>query len=737
MPRKPIRAMSKSDEKDPSQGSLEIYLLGPFRVVVEGQSVPERDWSRRKPALLIKLLALQPHHQLHREQAMDLLWPESDLKSASNNLHKAIHMARHALERELKSAADSHFILTTGQQITLRAPGELCIDLEEFERQAAFALKSGDPADFETAIGLYRGDLLNEDLYEDWTSVRREQVRELYRLLLIRLSKIYESQGDYQQGIERLRIVTATDPADEAAQRDLIRLYALSGNRHQARRQYQECVEALRKQLDAEPEPETVELQRQIESGFFRPRADIDISGVIESIAILPLLNASGDPEIDYLSDGLTENVINNLAQLPALRVMAWGTVARFKGQDVAPAEIGQTLGVRVVMTGRMLQLNERLIVRAELIDAADGAHLWGAAYDRELADIFTMQADIASEISRNLRLKLTGEEKQRLTRSHTASTKAYQFYLKGRYFWYKRTEQDLRKGIEYFNQAIEEDPSYAAAYDGLSDSYALLALRGIVPHQAAFRRAKAAAKKALEIDDSLGEAHASLAHIRLHEWDWTGLDEEFKRALDLNPGHSIAYHWYSEYLTTMGRADESIEIIQKAMEVDPLSPITWVGVAGRLYLARRYDEAIKVSQEGFEVNPNHFLLHLLLGRAYLQIGMYQEAVAEMQKAVSLSGNSTEALSGLARAYAAAGSRVEAQKIIEELIAQAAEHYVSPYSIAKIHASLEDKEQAFTWLEKAFNERHPDFIELKVEPALDYLHDDSRFADLLRRVGFE
>lgn len=737
MPRKPIRAMSKSDEKDPSQGSLEIYLLGPFRVVVEGQSVPERDWSRRKPALLIKLLALQPHHQLHREQAMDLLWPESDLKSASNNLHKAIHMARHALERELKSAADSHFILTTGQQITLRAPGELCIDLEEFERQAAFALKSGDPADFETAIGLYRGDLLNEDLYEDWTSVRREQVRELYRLLLIRLSKIYESQGDYQQGIERLRIVTARDPADEAAQRDLIRLYALSGNRYQARRQFQECVEALRKQLDAEPEPETVELQRQIESGFFRPRADIDISGVIESIAILPLLNASGDPEIDYLSDGLTENVINNLSQLPALRVMAWGTVARFKGQDVAPAEIGQTLGVRVVMTGRMLQLNERLIVRAELIDAADGAHLWGAAYDRELADIFTMQADIASEISRNLRLKLTGEEKQRLTRSHTASTKAYQFYLKGRYFWYKRTEQDLRKGIEYFNQAIEEDPSYAAAYDGLSDSYALLALRGIVPHQAAFRRAKAAAKKALEIDDSLGEAHASLAHIRLHEWDWTGLDEEFKRALDLNPGHSIAYHWYSEYLTTMGRADESIEIIQKAMEVDPLSPITWVGVAGRLYLARRYDEAIKVTREGFEVNPNHFLLHLVLGRAYLQIEMYQEAVAEMQKAVSLSGNSTEALSGLARAYAAAGSRVEARTIIEELIAQSAEHYVSPYSIAKIHASLEDKEQAFTWLEKAYNERHPDFIELKVEPALDYLHDDSRFADLLRRVGFE
>jgi TolB-like protein len=310
---------------------------------------------------------------------------------------------------------------------------------------------------------------------------------------------------------------------------------------------------------------------------------------------------------MEYLSDGLTENVINNLSQLQPLRVMAWGTVARFKGQQVTPAEIGRTLGVRVVLTGRVLQLNERLIVRVELIDAADGAHLWGDAYDRELADVFAIQEVVASEISRNLRLKLTGEEKRRLTRRHTENTTAYQLYLKGRYFWYKRTEQDLRKGIEYFNQAIEEDPSYAAAYDGLSDSYALLALRGIVPHQAAFHRAKAAARKALEIDDSLGEAHASLAHIRLHEWDWTGLDEEFKRALGLNPGHSIAYHWYSEYLTAIGRADESIEIIKQAMEVDPLAPITWVGLAGRLYLARRYDEAIQVMKEGLEVNPSHF----------------------------------------------------------------------------------------------------------------------------------
>jgi tetratricopeptide (TPR) repeat protein len=401
------------------------------------------------------------------------------------------------------------------------------------------------------------------------------------------------------------------------------------------------------------------------------------------------------------------------------------------------PAEIGRSLGVRVVLTGRMQQLNERLIVRTELIDVRDGAHLWGDAYDRKLADIFAMQEDIAREISRNLRLKLTSEQQELLTRRRTASPTAYQQYLKGRYFWYKRTEQDLRKGVAYFNRAIEEDPSYAAAYDGLSDSYALLALRGIVPHREAFHLAKTAASKALEIDDSLGEAHASLAHIRLHEWDWAGLEEDFKRALKLSPGHAIAYHWYSEYLTAMNRSEEALEAIWKAKEIDPLSPITWAGLAGRLYLGHRYDEAIKHILEGLEVNPNHFLLYLHLGYSYAQKGRCAEAIAEMKKAVSLSGGSNETLAGLARTYAAAGSSVEARKILDELIVQSSEHYVSPYSVAKIYASLGEREQSFAWLEKGYDQRHPDFIELRVEPALNNLHGDARFADLLHRVGLQ
>jgi tetratricopeptide (TPR) repeat protein len=347
------------------------------------------------------------------------------------------------------------------------------------------------------------------------------------------------------------------------------------------------------------------------------------------------------------------------------------------------------------------------------------------------------VQEEIAREISEKLRLKLTHDEQQRLAKRHTANTKAYHLYLKGRYFWYKRTEEALRKGLGFFKQAIEEDPSYAAAYDGLSDSYALLALRGLISPKEAFLKAKAAARKALEIDDTLGEACASLAHVRLHDWDWSGLEEEFKRALELNPGHAIAYHWYSEYLIAMGRADESIAIVEQAQEIDPLSPIIGFTLAFAFLRARKYDQAIEQFRKALELDPNHFLPHHRLGTTYSLQGLHEAAIEEAQKAVALSGRSTETLAGLGQVYAAAGMSEEMQQVLDELMLHSRERYVSPYNVAKIYATVGDKEQAFRWLEKAYEERNPDFIELKVEPALDSLRTDERFRDLLRRVGLE
>ena len=726
---------SRNDGERPiGDESLEICLLGPFRVVVDSRVVTERQWSRRKPALLIKLLALQPHHQLHREQMIELLWPDSDPESAINNLHKAIHLARHALEPELKSAADSHFVLTRGQQIVLSAPGKLYIDVEEFERQADDAIKSNDAAACETAIGLYRGDLLNEDPYEDWAAMRREQSRELYHRLLINLSQIYEAQGDHHQSIEPLRKLIAADTANEEAHRDLMRLYALTGNRHQALRQYQQCVESLRRELDAQPEPATIELHRQIESGLFRPRDTVNTQGTIESIAILPLLNDSGDPEMEYLSDGLTENIINNLSQLPALRVMAWGTVARFKGRETTPAEVGRTLGVRVVLTGRMLQLSERLIVRAELIDAADGARLWGDAYDRKVADIFAIQEDIAREISENLRFKLTGEERQRLTKRHTENTSAYHAYLKGRYYWNKRDTVWLRKGVEHFRQAFDLDPSYALAYAGLSDSYTLLVVREAIPPEEGFPRAKAAATRALEIDERLAEAHASLGHAMLHNWDWVDAEFELKRAIELNSGYSSAHHWYSEHLSAMGRCDESIAELNLAAALDPLSLIINADLGRAYYYARQYDQGIKQEAQTLEMDPHFWLSHINLGRSFTQKGMHAEALGELLKANEASPDNSEVLSFLGFAYAAANQREEAIKILDQLRERSKLHHVPPYHFAILYAGLGDKDTVFEWLERAFERHAVDLFTLKVEPMFDILRDDERFADLLRRV---
>ena len=717
--------------------SIEVQLLGSFRVTVDGRAVAERQFTRRKPKQLIKLLALQPNHQLHREQAMELLWPDSDPESAANNLNKAIHLARHALEPELNSAADSHFILTRDQQIVFGAPGRLYIDAEEFERQAVAALKSADGAACETAIGLYRGELLTEDTYEDWAATRREQFRELYQRLLSRLSKIYEAQGDHQQSIDPLRRLIAADPANEQAHRELMRLYALIGNRHQALRQFHQCAEALRRELDAEPEPATVALHRQIESRQFRARAALDTPGHIESIAILPLQNTGGDPEMEYLSDGLTENIINNLSQLPALRVMAWSTVSRFKGRETLPAEIGRTLGVRVLLTGRMLQVGERLIVRAELIDTSDGAHLWGDAYDLKVAEIFAMQEDIAREISAKLRFKLTGEEKKRLTKRHTENTHAYHAYLKGRYYWNKRDTAWLQKGVEHFRQAIDLDPGYALAYAGLSDSYTLLVVREAISSEEGFAKAKAAAARALEIDERLAEAHASLGHAMLHNWEWTRAEKELKRALELNSGYASAHHWYSEHLTAMGRCAESIAELTLAVDLDPLSLVINADLGRAFYYARQYDKVIQQEARTLEMDPNFWLSHINLGRSYTQKSLHSEAIAELRTAQSLSLGNTEVSAFLGFAYTAAGNNDQALRILDELIAQSNQGYVPPYHLAILFAGLGSKDQAFEWLEQAYEKRAVDLFTLKVEPMFDNLRSDPRFPDLLRRVGLE
>jgi serine/threonine protein kinase/lipoprotein NlpI len=456
----------------------------------------------------------------------------------------------------------------------------------------------------------------------------------------------------------------------------------------------------------------------------------------IESIAILPFANASGDPDAEYLSDGITETIIIQLSALPGLRVMARSTVFRYKGPDVDPLSAGRELKVGAVLTGRVLHRGDDLVIKTELVDLADGSQLWGERYSRKITDVLSIENEIAERISESLRLKLTGEEKERLTRRHTENPEAYRLYLRGRFFWNKRTEEGIRRGIEYFRQAIEIDPEYAAAYVGLADSYAVLGFHAIAPPGEAFPRAKAAALKALEIDPSFAEARASLAYTLHHyDWNWTQAEKEYRACLEAIPNYATAHNYYASMLTPLGRFEESLAEWRRGQELDPLSLVIRAATGWCFYFARRYDEAIQEARKTLEMDPTFVIALRILGMAYEKTSKPAQAIEELQKAVEFSGGSTQYRADLAHAFATAGRETDARRTLAELDEISKTRYVSPYYVAAVHLALGDRDRAFELLEEAYGERSHGLTFLKVDPNLDDVRSDPRFADLVRRVG--
>ncbi len=449
-------------------------------------------------------------------------------------------------------------------------------------------------------------------------------------------------------------------------------------------------------------------------------------SNIIESIAVLPFINEASDTDAEYFSDEITESLVNNLSQLPKLRVVPRSVVLNYKGHDTDPRRIARDLDVRAVLTGRVHRRGDTLSIQVDLIDATNVAQMWGQHYDRRVSDILLVQEDISRDIFDNLRLKLSVEEQKQL--------ESFSLYLKGRNAWNKRTEDGLLQGIEYFKQAIEVDQSYAPAYAGLADCYNMLVVYGISQPKDGFPKAKDAATKALSIDGTLAEARTSLAFIK-HRWDW-GRDEaerEFQLAIKYKPTYAPAHQWYGSYLVAMGRFDEAIGEAKRAQELEPLSFIGNSHLGWILYFAGRYDEAIEHCKRLLDVDPNFFPARRYMGLAYEQKGMYAEAIDQFQQGVKLSG-SPLMMSLLGHAYATSGKKAEAQRILAELDQQK-QRYVSPYTIAAIYAGLGDNDKAFKWLEKAFDERDIWLMNLKVDPVLKSIRSDSRFTNLLQRIG--
>jgi TolB-like protein len=501
------------------------------------------------------------------------------------------------------------------------------------------------------------------------------------------------------------------------------------------------CIKQIRAALgDDARAPKYIEtLQRRgyrflapVERDSARPAA---LPGKV-TIAVVPFQNLSGDPEQEYFSDGLTDEMISQLGRLNPQRLGVVGRTSamRYKGTSKSISEIGRELGASYLVEGSVRQSADRVRVTAQLVEATDQTQIWTQSYDRTFDDILGLQRDIGQAIASEIHVQLTPREAARLAQVGAVSPAAHEAYLKGRYFWNKRTSDGFRRSIEYFNQAIACEPTYAAAYDGLCDCYVMLACRGVLPVALTFDKAKEAARRALAIDPALGEAAASLAHVRLHGWEWDGLDAEFQRALELNPAHAFTYYWYSEYLMAIGRPDEAIAMVRTARSMDPLSSVLNASVGMILYLARRFTESIDALLKGLEMDPHHFLLHFRLGLVCQQASPL-EAIERMQRAVALSSRSMEALAGLAQAYAAAGMSDAMRRVLDEISGQT-EQYVSPYNLARVYAAHREPDRVFEWLDVACAERNPDLIELRTDPVFDPVRADPRFAALLERVGW-
>ena len=456
----------------------------------------------------------------------------------------------------------------------------------------------------------------------------------------------------------------------------------------------------------------------------------------IESVAVLPFTNLSNDPELDYVSDGITENLINRLSQVPRLKIIAHNSVYHYKGKEINAQEVGKVLGVQALLVGTVTLRGNELSVSTELIDARDGSHIWGTRYDRKASDLKFLQQELPQDITNSLSSRLTSAEKKIDARRYTDDAEAYQNYLKGRYFWNKRTEAGLQKGIEYFQKAVERDPSYAPAYAGLADSYIIQANWRFAPAAEAYEKARTAALRALELDPELAEAKTSLAYTTLlYQWDWKGAEKGFREAIELNPNYASAHHFYSICLLSEGRQAEALTEIERAQELDPLSLII-TSVHGWIhYESRQFDQATDYFRKTLELNPQYVPALLDLGECYLRRGDTQKAMEEFQKARGAGGDNSRALADMAQAYALSGQKAQALKIVREIEQSSQSRFVSPWDLSFVYAALGQKTRAIQLLEKAVDEKVGWVILLGVDPGFDSLRAEPQFHKLEERVG--
>jgi len=456
------------------------------------------------------------------------------------------------------------------------------------------------------------------------------------------------------------------------------------------------------------------------------------------SIAVLPFEDLSEKKDQSYFCDGLADELINRLTNIEKLRVPARTSSFSFRDKELGIQEIGKELNVEMVLEGSLRKAGNKLRITAQLVNVADGFPVWSEKYERDEADIFLLQDEISLAIVDKLKVKLLGEEKERIVKRHTENLEAYNLYLQGRYFWNKRGEEPLKKSVDYFEQAIKKDPGYALAYAGLADSYITIGDWQLLPSKEVFPKARAAVLKALEIDGELAEAHNALAAIkRYYDWDWQGAEKEHKRAIELNPNYPTAHQWYAEFLSAMERFDEAIAESKRAQELDPLSPIIYLSEGSVFYYSRQYDKAIEQFKKALNLDPAFTSAHNFMFLSYIQKGMYEDAIVELQEMMTLEGIDPKLTAEAQNIYATSGIKGVFQIYLSYLKKASDQGYVDPILLAEIHAFLNEKDQAFEWLEKACEEQSAMLVYLRVEPLVDNIRSDPRFKAILKKMGLE
>lgn len=703
---------------------ITIQLLGGACLRSGDAAIAGPPAQRHRIALLTLIVASWPQ-PLSRDRAMALLWPERDATSARRLLNLAVHVIRTALDDSM---------ITSTVDALLFNPARVSCDLHDF--RAAITAKMPD-----AIARLYNGPLLDGfHLAESaefgyWLEERRNELAHAYVGALRTIAERQERAGDAHSMVGTCRKLIAVDPYSGAHARTLMRALDASGDRAGALQYAVEHAQRLRVDLDLDPDAEVLALADELRatpSPRRQAMPNVPRAGTT-CVAVLPFANLSADQENEYFADGITEDVIAHLAKIRALRVISRTSVMAFKRRERSLAEIGRTLGARIVLDGSVRRLGDRVRIVAKLVDVEEDRHLWAETYDRRLTDIFSIQTDVALHIAGALEAGLSNDERLRVHREPTKDVQAYQLLLQGRQLHIKYTPESMTRAIEYFEQAIGRDPSFALAFAHLGMSYIELTEHGSMAPDVVYRKANAATKRALELDPELSAAHCTMGHLKtVIEFDWVGAEREFKRALELSPSNSDAYALYGRLCSALERFDESIAMHHRARELDPLAHR--LDIVTTLLRAGRHDQAVTRAEEAVDLDPEYARAHATLGWAYFLSGRSSEGIAELERATAMSGGSTLWLGQLGQAQAMAGNSRTARDILLELEERSRRTYVSPYHFAYVYTGLGEADRALDWLERAVTERTGPAYGIKGSFLLASLHAHPRFRALLAQM---